>query len=56
MRSAKADYSLEELGAPTAPEVVAAALVEGFRATLDVEFTSRLESTLTPNLTLGGPG
>jgi hypothetical protein len=30
---------MEELGAPCDPRVVAHALVEGFRETLDVEFT-----------------
>jgi lipoate-protein ligase A len=33
--------TLGELGAPTEPGVVSAALVEGFRTTLDVEFTAR---------------
>jgi lipoate-protein ligase A len=33
--------TLAELGAPTAPGVVAAALVEGFRTALDVDFTAR---------------
>jgi lipoate-protein ligase A len=31
--------TMRELGAPSDPKVVAAALVEGFRETLDVEFT-----------------
>ncbi len=34
--------TLAELGAPTDPHVVADALVEGFRATLDVDFTERV--------------
>ena len=35
-----ATVTLRELGAPTEPRVVAAAVVEGFRLALDVEFTS----------------
>lgn len=35
-----ATVTLAELGAPHAPPVVAAALVAGFRAALDIEFTS----------------
>jgi hypothetical protein len=31
--------TLEELGAPTDPAVVAEALVDGFRCALDVEFS-----------------
>jgi len=31
--------TLRELGAPTDPETVAAALVQGFSETLDVDFT-----------------
>jgi lipoate-protein ligase A len=33
--------TLAELGAPTDPQRVAAAMVEGFRAALDVQFTAR---------------
>jgi lipoate-protein ligase A len=37
-----ATVTLEELGAPADPRTVAAALVDGFRDALDVEFTSTL--------------
>jgi lipoate-protein ligase A len=50
-----ATVTLEELGAATDPEVVAAALVEGFGSVLNVEFTSRVGSNLTQNLTVGDP-
>jgi lipoate-protein ligase A len=40
-----ATVTLEELGAPTDVEVVAAALVEGFRTALEVDFTSSALST-----------
>lgn len=36
--------TLEELGAPTEPRVVAEALVEGFASGLDLQFTSRVGS------------
>lgn len=35
----RATVTMRELGAPDVPQVVAAALVDGFRETLDVEFT-----------------
>jgi len=39
-----ATVTLAELGAPTGPHTVAAALVEGFAAALDLQFTSRVET------------
>jgi len=39
-----ATVTLEELGAPTEPRVVAEALVEGFASALDLQFTSRVGS------------
>jgi lipoate-protein ligase A len=54
-RLRSATVTLEELGASTDPGQIAAALAEGFRETLDVEFTSSPAATLTPNLTVGDP-
>jgi lipoate-protein ligase A len=38
-----ATVTLRELGAPVAAHAVAAAITDGFRTTLDIRFTSRLE-------------
>lgn len=40
--------TMEELGVPTEPKTVAAALVEGFSAALDLDFTSRAPLPLVP--------
>jgi lipoate-protein ligase A len=40
-----ATVTMEELGAPSAPRVVAHALVEGFASTLDLQWSERVTST-----------
>ena len=44
----EATVTLEELGAPTAPRVVADALVEGFAATLDLSFALTVDLQWSP--------